>query len=44
VLDKLGFSDTGLATARYGCARAGEAMTRLYQLRLAPDEEGCLAA
>ena len=44
VLDKLGFSDTGLATARYNCARAGEAMTRVCQLRLAPDEEGCLAA
>ena len=44
VLDKLGFSDTGLATARHSCARAGEAMTRLYQLHLAREQESCLAA
>jgi len=44
VLAKLGFTDTGLAAARNSCARAGEAMTRLYQLRLAPEQEGSLAA
>lgn len=34
VLEKLGFVPTGLSAARYSCARGGEAMTRLFRLRL----------
>jgi len=39
VLDKLGFVPTGLSAERYSCARAGEAMTRLFRLSLAENEE-----
>ena len=34
VLEKLGFRPTGLSAERYSCARGGEAMTRLFRLRL----------
>jgi len=34
VLEKLGFKPTGLIAPRHGCARGGEAMTRLVKLRL----------
>ena len=34
VLEKLGFIPTGLSAARYSCARGGEAIAKLYRLRL----------
>jgi len=34
VLEKLGFVPTGLSATRYSCARGGEAVSRLYRLRL----------
>jgi RimJ/RimL family protein N-acetyltransferase len=34
VLEKLGFVATGLSAARYSCARGGEAIAKLYRLRL----------
>ncbi|MEQ7873987.1 GNAT family N-acetyltransferase [Sphingomonas sp. ASV193] len=34
VLAKLGFRPTGLSAPRHSCARGGEAMTRLYRLKL----------
>lgn len=34
VLEKLGFLPTGLSAPRYSCARGGEAMTRMFRLRL----------
>ena len=34
VLEKLGFTPTGISAARYSCARGGEAMARLYRLSL----------
>ncbi len=34
VLEKLGFVPTGLSAPRYSCARGGEAMTRMFRLRL----------
>ena len=34
VLEKLGFIPTGISAARYSCARAGEAMARIYRLSL----------
>ena len=39
VLEKLGFVPTGISAPRYSCARAGEAMARLYKLPLARSEE-----
>ena len=43
VLEKLGFSPTGLSTERHSCARNGEATTRLFRLVLA-DRAEALAA
>jgi RimJ/RimL family protein N-acetyltransferase len=34
VLEKLGFVPTGLSATRYSCARGGEAIAKLYRLRL----------
>jgi len=34
VLEKLGFVPTGLSATRYSCARGGEAIAKLYWLRL----------
>lgn len=39
VLDKLGFTATGLSAPRYSCARGGEAMTGMFRLNLAEAEE-----
>lgn len=38
VLEKLGFSPTGLSAERFSCARNGVAMTRLFRLTLASGE------
>ncbi len=43
VLEKLGFTPTGLSAERYSCARNGEAMTRLFRLVLASGEEALAA-
>ncbi|MFL6737729.1 MAG: GNAT family N-acetyltransferase [Sphingomicrobium sp.] len=43
VLEKLGFLPTGLSAARYSCARGGEAMSRLYRLRLMERQEALAA-
>ena len=43
VLEKLGFLPTGLSTTRYSCARGGEAMSRLYRLRLIERQEALAA-
>jgi RimJ/RimL family protein N-acetyltransferase len=43
VLEKLGFLPTGLSAARYSCARGGEAMSRLYRLRLIERQEAMAA-
>jgi RimJ/RimL family protein N-acetyltransferase len=43
VLEKLGFLPTGLSAARYSCARGGEAMSRLYRLRLIERQEALAA-
>ena len=43
VLEKLGFLPTGLTAERYSCARGGEAMSRLYRLRLIERQEAMAA-
>jgi RimJ/RimL family protein N-acetyltransferase len=43
VLEKLGFLPTGLTAERYSCARGGEAMSRLYRLRLSERQEAMAA-
>jgi RimJ/RimL family protein N-acetyltransferase len=43
VLEKLGFTPTGLTAPRHSCARGGEATSRLMTLRLAASE-GRMAA
>ena len=43
VLEKLGFVATGLSAARYSCARGGEAMAKLYRLRLIERQEALAA-
>lgn len=43
VLEKLGFIPTGLSAARYSCARGGEAIARLYRLRLIERQEALAA-
>ena len=43
VLEKLGFSATGLSAERHSCARHGEAMTRLFRLVLVADTEALAA-
>ena len=43
VLEKLGFIPTGLSVERYSCARGGEAMSRLYRLRLIERQEALAA-
>jgi len=43
VLEKLGFVATGLSATRYSCARGGEAMSRLYRLRLIERQEALAA-
>jgi RimJ/RimL family protein N-acetyltransferase len=43
VLEKLGFRPTGLSAERYSCARGGEAMSRLYRLRLIERQEALAA-
>jgi len=43
VLEKLGFIPTGLSVERYSCARGGEAMSKLYRLRLIERQEALAA-
>ncbi|MFL6750459.1 MAG: GNAT family N-acetyltransferase [Sphingomicrobium sp.] len=43
VLEKLGFVATGLSASRYSCARGGEAVARLYRLRLIERQEALAA-
>ena len=43
VLEKLGFRPTGLSAPRFSCARGGEAMARLYRMRLAEREKAMAA-
>ena len=43
VLEKLGFVATGLSAARYSCARGGEAIAKLYRLRLIERQEALAA-
>jgi RimJ/RimL family protein N-acetyltransferase len=43
VLEKLGFVATGLSASRYSCARGGEAVARLYRLRLVERQEALAA-
>ena len=43
VLEKLGFVATGLSASRYSCARGGDAMARLYRLRLIERQEALAA-
>ena len=43
VLEKLGFLPTGLSAARYSCARGGEAIAKLYRLRLIERQEALAA-
>ncbi len=43
VLEKLGFVATGLSMPSFSCARGGEAMTRLFRLRLAERVEALAA-
>jgi RimJ/RimL family protein N-acetyltransferase len=43
VLEKLGFVATGLSASRYSCARGGEAMSKLYRLRLIERQEALAA-
>ena len=43
VLEKLGFLPTGLSVARYSCARGGEAIAKLYRLRLVERQEALAA-
>jgi RimJ/RimL family protein N-acetyltransferase len=43
VLEKLGFVATGLSAARYSCARGGEAIAKLYRLRLMERQEALAA-
>jgi RimJ/RimL family protein N-acetyltransferase len=43
VLEKLGFIPTGLSVDRYSCARGGEAMSRLFRLRLIERQEALAA-
>jgi RimJ/RimL family protein N-acetyltransferase len=43
VLEKLGFVATGLSAARYSCARGGEAIAKLYRLRLIERQEAMAA-
>src|SRR5262245_10207611 len=43
VLEKLGFKPTGMSVARYSCARGGEAISKLYRLRLIERQEALAA-
>lgn len=43
VLEKLGFSATGLSAERHSCARNGEAMSRLFRLVLGEEAEAIAA-
>jgi RimJ/RimL family protein N-acetyltransferase len=43
VLEKLGFVATGMSAERYSCARGGEAMAKIYRLRLIEREEAMAA-
>jgi len=43
VLEKLGFVPTGLSATRYSCARGGEAIAKLYRLRLIERQEALAA-
>lgn len=43
VLEKLGFTATGLSAPRYSCARGGEAVARLFRLDLASGDEALAA-
>jgi RimJ/RimL family protein N-acetyltransferase len=43
VLEKLGFIPTGMSATRYSCARGGEAMAKLYRLRLIERQEALAA-
>ena len=43
VLEKLGFKPTGLSAPRFSCARGGEAMTRMFRLRLVEREQAMAA-
>ena len=43
VLEKLGFVATGMSAERYSCARGGEAMAKIYRLRLIERQEALAA-
>ena len=43
VLEKLGFVATGMSAERYSCARGGEAMAKIYRLRLIERQEAMAA-
>ncbi len=43
VLEKLGFVTTGMSAERYSCARGGEAMAKIYRLRLIERQEAMAA-
>ena len=43
VLEKLGFVATGMSAERYSCARGGEAMAKIYRLRLVDRQEAMAA-
>jgi RimJ/RimL family protein N-acetyltransferase len=43
VLEKLGFVATGMSAERYSCARGGEAMAKIYRLRLIDRQEAMAA-
>jgi RimJ/RimL family protein N-acetyltransferase len=43
VLEKLGFVATGMSAERYSCARGGEAMAKIYSLRLIERQEAMAA-
>jgi RimJ/RimL family protein N-acetyltransferase len=43
VLEKLGFVATGMSAERYSCARGGQAMAKVYRLRLIERQEAMAA-
>ena len=43
VLEKLGFVATGMSAERYSCARGGQAMSKIYRLRLIERQEAMAA-
>ncbi len=43
VLEKLGFVATGMSAERYSCARGGNAMAKIYRLRLIERQEAMAA-